>query len=62
MSTKHGITVKQLFWLETRGDRNTGDVEEDEKGLYVQMGSGRGPNGYMKVYLPDDSSLNDIFL
>lgn len=58
MNTKLRITEKQEAWLDTHGDRNAGDVLENERGLYVLMGSGRGPRGYMDVYLPSDEEID----
>lgn len=45
------LTHTQIHWLDSRGGRNASDVEQDEDGLYVLMGNGRG--GEAKVYLPN---------
>ena len=41
--------IKEL-WLNTRGGRNTSDVEKDERGEYILTGD--GSHGFKKTYLP----------
>ena len=42
----------KISWLLTRGGRTLEDVEEDEIGEFVWMGSGR--NNIRKVYIPKE--------
>lgn len=39
---KKVVTAKDIAWLDSRGGRNIGDVEEDQTGVYVLMGGGTG--------------------
>ena len=45
------LSYKQLKWLSEHGDRNIHDVQEDETGLFVMMGSGK-ESKYYRHYLP----------
>lgn len=44
------LTRKQTKWLDSRGGRNISDVELDEKGPFILMGSGDGKD--IKIHLP----------
>lgn len=50
------LSEKQIRWLDSRGGRNINDVQEDEEGLFVYMGSGNGPD--VKVYIPEDKPVS----
>ena len=51
------ITYKQKVWLDGRGGWTINDVQGDDKGLYIMMGSGYGKD--IKVYLPSDKKIDE---
>ena len=51
------VTREQVKWLNKHGGRNFSDVLEDELGLYVLMGDGKG--GEKKYYMPPNDYLNE---
>lgn len=44
------LAKENYIWLRSRGGRNSGDVLQDKKGLFVLMLDGRGKE--LKIYLP----------
>ena len=55
------LTALQMRWVSSRGGRTIADVLEDEKGdRYVMMWS--GPNKEeVRVYIPDEKVLEEMF-
>ncbi len=56
MVSKELLTIKQMWWLLTRGGRNNSDVFKNEKGFYVLMSA---PGGGNKVYIPEDKYIEE---
>lgn len=50
------LTYKQVWWLNSRGGRNTSDVQEDNEGLFCWFGG--GGKALKRVPLPKDKDID----
>ena len=53
------VVKDKISWLDSRGGRTMADVEKDELGEFVWMGSGKFGK-YLKVYIPKTFEINKM--